>query len=275
MDGKKCEGEYPYKLFTRLMPVRKYTVTTNSVSLPKVVNADPSTMHYSVCIDTCPKKGSGDLKYLPNSKYPTVSYELRGWNDDTDVVMGFCVPSLDTIKEMASPLNDEMNKNIGAFTKYMADIKETWKLILVMAFASLVITLIYLFLLRWITKPILYVSLFLIFIFGALITGWCLRRMQEFPKDSDDYKYSLAGGAVAGILTLLYVIFLCCNWRNIAIGADIMSAAGEFVSANPRISFIPFICYVFCLPIVAWYASVNVFLYSCGDPKFIQGKMFA
>jgi hypothetical protein len=172
-----------------------------------------------------------------------------------------------------------MNDSLGAFTKYMADLRETWKLILVMAVASLFITLIYLFLLRWITKPILYVSLFLIFIFGALVTGWCVMRMQEFKKqggtDSDDYKYSLAGACVAGILTLLYVIFLCCNWKNIAIGADIMSAAGEFVSTNPRIAFVPFVCYILCLPIVAWYAATNVMLYSTGEPKFVQGQMFA
>jgi len=43
-----------------------------------------------------------------------------------------------------------------------------------MGFVSFIITLIYMALLKWITKPILYVSLFLIFIFGALVTAWCL-----------------------------------------------------------------------------------------------------
>ena len=37
----------------------------------------------------------------------------------------------------------------------------------------------------------------------------------------------MAGGIVAGVITLLYVIFLCCNWINISIGADIMGAAGQ------------------------------------------------
>lgn len=46
-----------------------------------------------------------------------------------------------------------------------------------MGLASMVITLIYMFLLKWITKPILYVSLFLILIFGGLITVWCVQRM--------------------------------------------------------------------------------------------------
>lgn len=144
-----------------------------------------------------------------------------------------------------------------------------------MGFVSFIITLIYMFLLKWITKPILYVSLFLIFIFGALVTAWCVQRMQQYPPESDDYKYSMAAGIVFGVLTLLYVIFLCCNWTNISIGADIMGAAGDFLSSNSRIAFVPVICYIICLPVVAWYAVTNVYMYSMGDPKFVEGQMFA
>lgn len=144
-------------------------------------------------------------------------------------------------------------------------------MILVMGFASMFITLIYMFLLKWITKPLLYVSLFLILIFGGLITVWCFLRMGKYPKESDDYKYSMAGAIVAGIITLLYVIFLCCNWKNISIGADIMAAAGDFVATCPRITLVPILCYLICLPVVAWYAATNVYLYSTGEPSFVKG----
>jgi hypothetical protein len=140
---------------------------------------------------------------------------------------------------------------------------------------SFIITLIYMFLLKWITKPILYVSLFLIFIFGALVAAWCAQRMQQFPPDSDDYKYSMAGAIVAGVLTLLYIVFLCCNWTNIAIGADIMGAAGDFLASNSRIAIVPIIAYLVCLPIIAWYGATNVYLYSMGTPVFVKDQMFA
>lgn len=55
----------------------------------------------------------------------------------------------------------------------MVDLSESWRLILLMSFMSFILTMIYMFLLKWITKPILYVSLFLIFIFGALVAVWC------------------------------------------------------------------------------------------------------
>jgi hypothetical protein len=61
------------------------------------------------------------------------------------------------------------------------DLSESWKLILLMSFMSFILTMIYMFLLKWITKPILYVSLFLIFIFGALVAVWCFQRMNQYP----------------------------------------------------------------------------------------------
>lgn len=212
---------------------------------------------------------------MPNKEYPADTDKLNYWDHNTDAVMGFCLPNTTAMKEYSDDVYKQLNDQIGSFSKYMVDVQESWKLIMVMGVASLVFTLIYMFLLKWITKPILYVSLFLIFIFGALVTAWCVKQMGEYPEDSDDRKYSMAGACVAGILTGLYVIFLCCNWTNIAIGADIMAAAGDFLARTPYIALVPIVCYLLCLPIVAWYAAVNVFLYSTGEPKFVEGEMFA
>jgi hypothetical protein len=85
----------------------------------------------------------------------------------------------------------------------------------------------------------------------------------------------MAGAIVAAVLTLLYVLFLCCNWTNIAIGADIMGAAGDFLSSNSRIVFVPIICYLITLPIILWYSATNVFMYSMGTPYYVEGQMFA
>jgi len=146
---------------------------------------------------------------------------------------------------------------------------------LLMSFLSLLITLFYLFLLRWITKPLLYTSLFLIFICGAAVSFLCWNNSKNFDKSTDQYKYSIVGACVAGVLTLLYVIFLCCQWKNIAIGASIMGAAGEFVAMNSRIAILPPIAYVLCIPVFMWFIYTNVFLYSMGTPKYVKKDMFA
>jgi hypothetical protein len=219
--------------------------------------------------------GTKDMKWMANTNYPANSGELTSeWTYDTYVIAGFCVPNLEN-SGYEKQFMEQLDKQAGGFGKYMHDLKESWKLILAMGAASLVVTLIYLFLLRWITKPLLYVSLFLILIFGGLVTAWCFKRMGEVPTGTDDYKYAQAGGWVAGVITVVYVVFLCCNWTNIAIGASIMEAAGEFVSCNPRISLVPLVCYILFLPITLWYAAINVYIYSLGTPKYVPNEMFA
>lgn len=48
-----------------------------------------------------------------------------------------------------------------------------WPVVVGMGFFSLIFTVAFLFLLRWIVKPVLYLSLFFIFAAGALVALWC------------------------------------------------------------------------------------------------------
>ena len=60
-----------------------------------------------------------------------------------------------------------MNGNSG-IANYIVEIKSAWKAMTIMVFGAFIITIIYLALLKWITKPLLYISLLAIFLFGAL-----------------------------------------------------------------------------------------------------------
>jgi len=104
-------------------------------------------------------------------------------------MMGYCVPTTEMVKKMGQSMFDamtaQMNKQIGGFSKYMADLTNSWRLLCLMSFISLLITLFYLFLLRWITKPLLYTSLFLIFICGAVVSYLCWNNSKNFDKETD------------------------------------------------------------------------------------------
>lgn len=54
-----------------------------------------------------------------------------------------------------------------------------------------------------------------------------------------------------------------------------MAAAGEFVAKNPQTVILPIFFYCLCFPVVLWYGATMVYLYSTGEPQFVQGKMFA
>ena len=73
-----------------------------------------------------------------------------------------------------------------------------------MTFFALIVTIIYLFLLRWITKPILYISIFLMFLMGCLVSLWCFLQVKKQPPNSTEWKTSIAGGVIAAIYITQY-----------------------------------------------------------------------
>jgi hypothetical protein len=61
---------------------------------------------------------------------------------------------------------------------------------LIMCFVTLIITIIYVFLLRWIAKPLIYVSLFAIFIIGMLGGNAVWMQKDNYLEDTNNYKYA-------------------------------------------------------------------------------------
>jgi ABC-type bacteriocin/lantibiotic exporter with double-glycine peptidase domain len=61
-----------------------------------------------------------------------------------------------------------------------------------MSAATLVISLIYIFLLKWITKPLLYVSMVLILACLILLGGWSWMKKDDYDKEleKDNYMYA-------------------------------------------------------------------------------------
>lgn len=83
-----------------------------------------------------------------------------------------------------------MNKELGTFSRYVNDIVYGWKIILIVGLLSLVITVGYMYILKWITKCVMFTSLFLILVVGVLVSVWNFFQMYTYPATSDDYKYA-------------------------------------------------------------------------------------
>ena len=54
--------------------------------------------------------------------------KLNYWDHNTDVLMGFCVPDLKSLKEKSvdlfNQLYSQMDEQVGGFIKYTVDIRE-------------------------------------------------------------------------------------------------------------------------------------------------------
>lgn len=78
----------------------------------------------------------------------------------------FCIPTGETLKDKTEWILENYFGN--GLAKYMGDLGTCWWLFIVMSVITFVISLIYLFLLRCMAKPLLYISFILIL---ALFVG--------------------------------------------------------------------------------------------------------
>jgi len=146
-----------------------------------------------------------------------------------------------------------------------------------MAGATILISLIYIFLLRWLTKPLLYTSMVLILAGFVLLGGWCWMKRSEYDpvKEEQNHMYATYGAAASWIIGAIYLCFICCCWKNIALGASIMECASAFVTSNIRVIFLPICAYLICIPFIAYWMVTAVFLYSTGEPEYAEKSFIA
>ena len=68
----------------------------------------------------------------------------------------------------------------SAFASSVNDIQTCWKVILGMAAGTILIALLYVFLLKWIVKPVLYVSMVIILAMFILFGAWSFMKRSEY-----------------------------------------------------------------------------------------------
>ena len=71
------------------------------------------------------------------------------------------------------------------------------------------------------------------------------------------------------------MIFICCFWKAIALGASIMEASSEFLTENKKIAFLPVLMYLFCIPVVLWWTSATIYIYGLGTPLYDEFNFVA
>ena len=155
--------DFPYKLFT------KPQNTLNRFS--------------AVCVKSCPKS-MDKSECKPNSENP----ECKQMPYDTAPVYTYCLPEGDDMKELITEFYQQMNEKFN-FGKYLADLQICWQGMAIMCFVTLVIAVVYIFLLKWITKPLLYVSMVLILACFILLGGWCWIKKSTYDPVKEEKNY--------------------------------------------------------------------------------------
>lgn len=190
--------------------------------------------------------------------------------NSTDQYNSFtCIPNLaadyaDDSQKIIDALLGQLNVGFGS---YITDIGKAKVPMIIMGVLVIVNTFIYIQLLQCITKPILYGSLLGIFVILALMTYFSYDNLTKFDAndtDSTDYKFAMAILVICGVITVLYMILVCCMWKAISLGASVMETASDYISDNRLITFMPFGAYLLCAPIMLWWVFTAVYIYGLG-----------
>lgn len=121
---------------------------------------------------------------MPNSaktSCPMIPY-------DTVPVYQYCLPSGEAGKQFLVAMYQQMDQQFN-FGTYVADMRICWKGMAIMCAVTLLIAVVYIFLLRWITKPLLYISIVLILALFMLFGGWCWVKRTDYDPEKEKKNY--------------------------------------------------------------------------------------
>ena len=142
-----------------------------------------------------------------------------------------------------------------------------------MAVATLVISFIYLLLLRPIAGPLTWTALFLLLLLQIAGGVWAYTRSSDFPEGSSNNKAYMYSGIGLFVVAFIYLICLCCCWKNIARAVGIVKATSRFSQQVPTIFAVPVVFFFIILIWVLYWTASALYLYSIGEPVKRDGDI--
>lgn len=183
----------------------------------------------------------------------------------------YCIPNLEDYAEKAYEMIDYATG--GRTSKYIGDVQECWGVIVGMAVATLLISFLYLITLRFCAGPLTYTALVILLLLQVAGGAWLYTESSNYPEGSTNQKTYFYCGIALFVIAFIYLICLCCCWRNIARAVGIVKATSKFSQQVPTIFAVPvvffFVAMIWCL---YWTASA-MYLYSVGEPVKREGDV--
>jgi len=131
---------------------------------------------------------------------------------------------------------------------------------------SAVIAFIYLFLLRCVAKPLLYISFVLILLLLVGSGAYVFAQNKKYENGDKTKKIMEGMGILLWSLAGIYFIILMCCCSRIRLGIAITKATSHFMAVNPSLFFIPLI-FFFIIGIWATFWIISaIYVFSVGTP---------
>eukprot|EP01063_Lacrimia_lanifica_P017704 TRINITY_DN2472_c0_g1_i1.p1 TRINITY_DN2472_c0_g1~~TRINITY_DN2472_c0_g1_i1.p1 ORF type:complete len:679 (+),score=180.73 TRINITY_DN2472_c0_g1_i1:39-2075(+) len=217
------------------------------------------TMKLGVCWHRCPEAG-----------------EHISWYDGTDEVDGVKV-GFDVLFDTQRQLNRCMPKEsgvlvdnigellggLGSINAEFAELEHSWDVITITLIGTIVFSFFWLFLLRFAVKPLVYLSMLLLFLVTAFVVYITFSNWDRSSGGTIKTVWCVLFFASA-IWALVYVCLIVFFCKNVAIACDCIEEASKIPGSIPTMMAIPPVVVLCILPVAAFHILVWVYLYTSG-----------
>lgn len=196
---------------------------------------------------------------------------------------GFCLPD---ISKAVGDSTDQLVESLkGAFfsSEYgkkaavvFFDVWVCWPVLLIGSALALVLSYVYLFVMRCLGGAIVWfmIALTEVCLIGAGIYTWFYRSKRFTEADQPYYNYlAYTSYVLWGLGALIFIFMLCCC-SAIKLGIAVMKATAKFIADNLRIFVLPFISYILIFAWILFWFYGGLYLYSVGTPEQRKGFEF-
>jgi hypothetical protein len=220
----------------------------------------------TICVKKCPSTSEDYAALECKTNEYVTSCTVAEENQYRGAVLFryYCVPNLTEYKDTAYDLID--NATGGRTSKYIGDIQSCWGVLLGMSFATLLISLLYLLLLKHIAGPLTFAALIGLLLLQVAGGAMAYSASADYPTESSTHKAYKYSGIALFVLAAAYttILLCCCNTIRRAVG--IVKATSNFTKSVPEILAVPVVFFVIALLWMAFWAASAVFIYSIGEP---------
>eukprot|EP01017_Pseudomicrothorax_dubius_P014195 TRINITY_DN165_c0_g1_i14.p1 TRINITY_DN165_c0_g1~~TRINITY_DN165_c0_g1_i14.p1 ORF type:complete len:329 (-),score=91.49 TRINITY_DN165_c0_g1_i14:529-1515(-) len=182
----------------------------------------------------------------------------------------FCMPFDNAL---ANTIQDVTN--IGTITTGIQEVQKNYDTVLIVAGISLVISFVYMFLVRGCARLLVWVIILLYLIGLSALGYFFFKQNEEFaqrkdlPEEERLKKQKMFVALAYGTwgLTVLSLALICCWFQKIQIVTEVLAAAAEYVASETLTLLLPPIIFVLSMIFILYWIVTLAYLWSSGERK--------
>lgn len=157
------------------------------------------------------------------------------------------------------------NYDVEKYTAYIADLAKAWYVMVISIGVAVVVSLIYLLILRCCAGVLIWVSIF--GILGAMGGGgyWLYATKEKYPIGDPTHNYMMYGAYACWAVTGVFALLSLCLCSRIRLAVAIMKVTSSFIFRTPTILLLPLIFLILVASWIVGWTFLAIWIMSVGE----------